>query len=346
MEFSVRDVAELLNGKIEGDATKSISKFGKIQDADPSSISFLSNPKYENYIYSTNAAVVIVRKDFIPARELKTTLIRVDDPYLSFSVLLDEYHRMTSFQKEGIEEPCYIGKNSVTGKNIYRGAFSYIGEHVIIGDHVKIYPHVYIGDNAEIGDYTIVRSGVKIYENVKIGKHCVIHSGSVIGSDGFGFAPMEDGSYKTIPQVGNVIIEDHVDIGANTVIDCATFDSTIIKKGVKLDNLIQIAHNVEIGENTVIAALTGISGSSKIGKNCVIGGQTGMVGHAELGDKIKVGAQTGITKSYLKQGTILLGAPALERDKFVKLFVIYKKLPDLLERIKNLEKKILSSPES
>ena len=253
---------------------------------------------------------------------------------------------MNSFQKEGVEEPSFLGDNSTIGKNAYRGAYSYIGNNVKIGDHVKIYPHTYIGDNVEIGDHTIFRSGVKVYENTKIGSHCVFHSGAIIGSDGFGFAPREDGSYKTIPQIGNVIIEDHVDIGANTVIDCATFDSTIIRKGVKLDNLIQIAHNVEIGENTVMAALSGISGSSRIGKNCVVGGQIGMVGHVELADESKVAAQTGITKSYKKKGTILIGAPALEKDKFIKSYVVYKKLPDLLERIRKLEKQVLNKLES
>jgi len=345
MEFSVRDLADLLKGEVEGNERQNISKFGKIQDADESSISFLSNPKYESFIYTTNAAAVIVGKDFIPERELKTTLIKVDDPYLSFSVLLDEYHRMTSFQKEGVEEPSFIGEHSVIGEKIYRGAFSYIGKNVKIGENVKIYPHAYIGDNVVIGDNTIIQAGVKIYENTQIGNHCVIHAGVVVGSDGFGFAPREDGTYKTIPQIGNVVIEDHVDIGANTVIDCATFDSTIIRKGVKLDNLIQIAHNVEIGENTVMAALSGISGSSTIGKNCVIGGQTGMIGHGELADNCKVAAQTGISKSFKKEGAILIGAPAMERNQFVKTYLAYKKLPDLMERIKKLEKKVLSTLE-
>ncbi len=345
MEFSVSEVASLLKGEIEGDANVNVSKFGKIQDADELSISFLSNPKYENFIYATNAAAVIVGKDFTPSKKVRTTLIRVDDPYLCFSVLLDEYHRLTSFQKEGTENPSFLGKESVLGKNVYRGAFSYIGDNVRIGDNVKIYPHVYIGDDVEIGNQTIIRSGVKIYENTKIGNHCVFHSGVVIGSDGFGFAPMDDGSYKTIPQIGNVVIEDHVDIGANTVIDCATFDSTIIRKGVKLDNLIQIAHNVEIGENTVIAALAGISGSSKIGRNCIIGGQAGITGHAELADESKIAAQAGITKSYKKKGTVLLGSPAFERDKYAKSFIIYKKLPDLMHRINELEKKVLSLSE-
>ena len=298
MEFSVGQIAEIISGKVEGDKDLKINSIGTIEDAQPGNISFLHNDKYEQHIYSTKASAVIVKNDFEAREKLSTTLIRVSDPYSGFTQLLEQYHQMMSFQKTGVEEPSYIGKDSTTGDQIYRGAFSHIGDRVKIGKNVKIYPHVYIGDQSEIGDNTILHSGVKIYSNTKIGSNCVIHSGSVIGSDGFGFAPQEDGTYKTIPQVGNVIIEDNVDIGANTVIDCATFKSTIIGKGVKLDNLIQIAHNVTIGANTVIAAQAGISGSSKLGKNNVVAGQAGIIGHLEIGDKVTVGGTVGSNQEF------------------------------------------------
>ena len=273
-----------------------------------------------------------------------TTIILVEDPYLSFTALLEEYHKVVSFQKIGVEEPSFIGENSKCGDNIFRGAFSYIGNNVTVGNNCKIHPHVYIGDHVTIGNNTILHSGVKIYANCKIGNHCVMHAGAVIGSDGFGFAPQKDGSYKTIPQVGNVIVEDHVDIGANTTVDCATFESTVIKRGVKLDNLVQIAHNVEVGENTVIAAQAGISGSTTIGKNCVIAGQAGIVGHITIGDKITIAAQSGLSKSVDKQGAVFLGSPGFEIADYKKSYVIFRRLPDLLNRIKELEQKILNLP--
>jgi UDP-3-O-[3-hydroxymyristoyl] glucosamine N-acyltransferase len=345
MHFRLRDIADLLQGEIVGCEDVVVSGLGKIQEAEEGSIAFLANPKYENHIYGTKAAAVLVKRDFVPSKPLSTNLIMVDDPYLAFSILLDEYFKIISFQKHGIEQPSYIGNNSGCGENGYRGAFSYIGENVQIGNNVKIYPHVYIGDHVKVGNDTIIRAGVKIYENSVIGNHCVIHSGTVIGSDGFGFAPAKDGTYKKIPQIGNVVIEDDVEIGSNTVIDRATMGSTIIHHGVKLDNLIQIAHNVEIGDNTVIAAQTGISGSSKLGKNCIIGGNVGMVGHIELGDRITVGARSGISKSWKESGTILWGYTAFEREQSVKSYVIFKKLPDLLQRIRDLEKKVLHQQE-
>jgi len=345
MQFHLREIADLLQGEVVGDGNAVVDKLSKIQEAEEGSIAFLANPKYENFLYTTKATGVLVRKDLTPSKPVKATLIKVDDPYVAFSVLLDEYYKALGFAKKGIEDPCYIGENASVGENIYRGAFSYIGNDVKIGNNVKIYPHVYIGDNVTIGDNTIVRAGVKIYERSVIGNHCLIHSGVVIGSDGFGFAPQKDGSYKKIPQVGNVVIEDNVEIGGNTVIDCATMGSTIIHQGVKLDNLIQIAHNVEIGENTVIAGGTAIAGSSKVGKNCIIAGLVGIVGHIELADNITVGGRSSVTKSWKSNGKVILGSPAVERDEAVKSYVLVKKLPDLLKRIQDLEKKILNYQE-
>lgn len=343
MEFTVKDIANILQGEIVGNRYSKINTLGTLQDAKAGAITFFSNPKYENFIYTTKASAIIVKKDFNPKRKLGNTLILVDDPYLSFTILLEEYHKIMSFQKSGVEEPSFMGENSTTGMGIYRGAFSYIGTNVTIGDNVKIYPHAYIGDHVVIGDNTIIHSGVKIYAKTEVGSKCVIHSGCVIGSDGFGFAPQEDGSYKTIPQLGNVVIEDNVDIGANTVIDCSTLNSTLIRKGVKLDNLIQIAHNVEVGENTVIAAQTGVSGSSKVGKNCVIAGQVGIVGHLELGDNVKVGAQSGVPKS-LKNNKTVSGSPVMDHKQNLKAIAVYRNLPELNQRIKELEEKILNLP--
>ncbi len=345
MQFQIREIAHLLQGEIVGNADAKIDTLSKIQEAEEGSLAFLSNPKYESFLYSTKATAVLVKKEFNPSKSFNTTLIKVDDPYVSFSILLDEYYKVLGFQKSGIEDPSYIGKDSVYGENIYRGAFSYIGDHVKIGKGVKIYPQVYIGDNVTIGNETIIRAGVKIYEDTIIGSNCLLHSGCVIGSDGFGFAPQKDGTYKKIPQVGNVIIEDNVEIGSNTVIDCATMGSTIIHKGVKLDNLIQVAHNVEIGENTVIAGQTAIAGSAKVGKNCVIAGMVGIVGHIEIGDKITVGGRSSVTKSWKKEGTILLGSPAVEHEEAMKSYVLVKKLPDLQNRIRDLERKILNYQE-
>jgi UDP-3-O-[3-hydroxymyristoyl] glucosamine N-acyltransferase len=344
MEFTTQQIAYLIGGEIKGDQSLKINKLAKIQEAEQGCISFLSNPKYENFIYSTNASAVIVNKTFVPKEQIKTTLILVDDPYSSFTTLLEEYHRVMSFNKAGIENPCFIGENSKTGEKIYRGAFSYIGSNCKIGNNVKIYPQVYVGDNVTIGDNTIIYSGVKIYADTQIGSYCTFHSGCVIGSDGFGFAPQPDGSYKSIPQVGNVIIEDHVDIGANTVIDCATMGSTIIHEGVKLDNLIQIAHNVEIGKHTAIAAQTGISGSAKIGDNCLIGGQVGIVGHISIANKTSIGAQSGIGKTITESGTAVQGSPAFDYKKNLKAITVYKKLPELQKRVQELEEKIINLP--
>ena len=342
MEFTINQVAAMLGGEVKGNGTDKINMLAKIQDAKKGQIAFLSNPKYEQYIYTTQATAVIVKKDFVPRKEVSSTMILVDDPYSSFTALLEEYHKMINFQKSGIEQPSFIGENSVAGKNIYRGAFSYIGDNVRIGDDVKIHPHAFIGDNVTIGNHTILHPGVKIYAGTRIGNNCVIHSGTVIGSDGFGFAPQEDGSYKTIPQLGSVIIEDNVTVGGNTVIDCATLfgDATIIREGVKLDNLIQIAHNVEIGKHTVIAAQTGVSGSTKVGENCVLAGQVGLAGHLVIANNTSFGAQSGISKSIKEEGQKLMGSPAFDVKEYYKAYAVYKKLPDLNYRLRELEEKI------
>jgi UDP-3-O-[3-hydroxymyristoyl] glucosamine N-acyltransferase len=343
MEFTVSQIAAMLGGEVKGNGSEKVNMLAKIQDAKKGQIAFLSNPKYEQFIYSTQATAVIVKKDFLAKKEITSTLILVEDPYTSFTALLEEYHKMISFQKTGVEQPSFLGENTSIGKNIYRGAFSYIGTNATIRDNVKIYPHVYVGDNVTIGDNTIIHPGVKIYNDTKIGSNCVIHSGTVIGSDGFGFAPQDDGTYKTIPQLGNVIIEDNVTIGANTVIDCATFlgDSTFIRKGVKLDNLIQIAHNVEVGRNTVIAAQTGVSGSTKIGDNCVIAGQVGIGGHSELHNNTSVGAQAGVSKTS-REGEKLMGSPAIDVKEYYKAYAVFRNLPNLNLRLRELEHKIIS----
>lgn len=342
MEFTISQIAALLGGEVKGDGQGKINMLAKIQDAKPGQIAFLSNPKYEQYIYTTQASAVIVSKEFVPRKEIKSTLILVADAYNSFTLLLEEYHKMMSFQKTGVEEPSFIGSKSVIGKNSYRGAFSYIGNNVKVGDNVKIYPHVFVGDNVVIGDNVILHPNVKLYADTKIGSNCVIHAGTVIGSDGFGFAPQSDGTYKSIPQMGNVVIEDDVVIGANTVIDCATMygDSTIIRKGVKLDNLIQIAHNVEVGKNTVIAAQTGISGSTKLGEHCVIAGQVGIAGHLVIANNTSIGAQGGISKSIKEEGQKLIGYPVFDVKDYFRSYAVFKQLPDLNDRLRQLEKMV------
>lgn len=342
MEFTIQQIAAMLGGELKGDGHVKINMLAKIQDAKPGQIAFLSNPKYENFIYTTQASAVIVGRDFVPKKEIAAALIVVADAYSSFTVLLEEYHKLVSFQKSGVEEPSFVGTKTSVGKNIYRGAFSYIGHAVKIGDNVKIYPHAYIGDNVEIGNNTILHAGIKLYSGTKVGNNCVIHAGTVIGSDGFGFAPQADGTYKPIPQLGNVIIEDNVTIGGNTVIDCATLfgDATIIRKGVKLDNLIQIAHNVEVGKNTVIAAQTGISGSTKIGENSVLAGQVGVAGHLLIANNTSIGAQSGISKSIKEEGVKIIGYPAFDVKEYFRSYAVFKNLPDLNQRLRELEKKM------
>ena len=338
MEFSAEQIAQILNGKIEGDGTVKLSGVSKIDDGKPGTLTFLSNPNYTNYIYSTLASAVLVNNDFIPDRPIKSTLIKVDNAYKALATLLEMYVQSKP-QKVGKESPCFISDSSKIGELHYIGAFAYIGDNVNIGDNVKIYPHVYIGDNVEIKDNTILYPGVKIYENCKIGSNCILHAGVVIGSDGFGHAPQADGTYKKIHQIGNVIIEDDVEIGANTTIDCATMGSTIIHKGVKIDNLVQIAHNVEVGENTVMASQVGIAGSTKIGHNCILGGQVGIIGHINIGNRVIASAQSGVTKNF-KDGITIMGTPAFDASQCRKSRVIYQRLPDMRQQILELEKQL------
>jgi UDP-3-O-[3-hydroxymyristoyl] glucosamine N-acyltransferase len=339
MEFTINQIAAILQGEVNGDGQQKITTIGKIQDASKGAITFLANPKYEKYIYSTEASAVLVKKDFNPESPLSTTIIRVEDPYSSFTRLLEEYDRINSYSKVGVEEPSFIASDVIIGEKVYRGAFSYIGQKSKIGTNVKIYPQTYIGDEVTIGDNCILYSGVKIYAGSVIGDNCIIHSGSVIGSDGFGFAPQEDGSYKKIPQLGNVILQDNVEIGANTVIDCATLGSTVIEKGAKLDNLVQIAHNVEIGANTVIASQSGISGSTKMGKNCVVAGQVGVVGHLEIADKVTLAAKTGLSRSVKEPGSVIFGYPAMDHKKYLRCNAVFRNLPELSQKVHDLEKK-------
>ncbi|WP_017731821.1 UDP-3-O-(3-hydroxymyristoyl)glucosamine N-acyltransferase [Nafulsella turpanensis] len=342
MKFTVNQIAQLLGGMVEGSGDEEVSTLSKIEEAQKGSISFLSNLKYEQHLYSTQASAVIVAKNFQPKKSFSTSLIRVEDPYTSFTVLLEEYHKILSFQKSGVEEPAFMAEGVSTGNGIYRGAFSYIGKGCKIGNNVKIYPQAYIGENVEVGDNTIILAGVKVYPNTRIGSNCTLHAGAVIGSDGFGFAPQANGSYKTIPQLGNVVLEDWVSIGANATIDCATLGSTVIRRGVKIDNLVQIAHNVEIGKNTVIAAQSGIAGSAKIGESCILAGQVGVVGHLEIASKTTVAAQAGVGKSIKEEGKILIGSPAFERGPYMKSYALFRNLPDLNKRVKELEEKIIN----
>ncbi len=336
MKFKAQQIAEILEGEIVGNPNEEVSKLSKIEEGEKGSLSFLSNPKYENYIYDTKASVVIVNHDFNPEKEVSATLIKVFDAYKAFSKLLSFYNEVKN-NKTGREEPHFISKTAEIGENEYIGAFAYIGENVKIGKNVKIYPNSYIGDNAVIGDNTTIFAGVKIYSETQIGENCKIHSGAIIGSDGFGFAPNEQGEFNAIPQIGNVIVEDNVDVGANSTIDRATLGSTIIRKGVKLDNHIQIAHNVEIGKNTVIASQTGIAGSTKVGEGCMIGGQVGIVGHLNLGNNLQIQAQSGITKN-LKDGAVVQGTPAFDYGSFNKSYVIFRNLQKLSSTVNRLEK--------
>lgn len=340
MEFSAGQIAALIQGELEGNPAIMVHNIAKIEEGAPGCISFLANPKYEPYIYSTLSSIVLVSNDFIPKKSISAILIRVKNPYLSFTILLEEYQRLSMPVKSGIEEPCWTGEGSIIGKNSYRGAFSYIGNNCRIGDNVRIYPQVYVGDNVEIGDNSVLYPGVKIYPNCVIGHNCNVGAGSVIGSEGFGFAPQADGTYRNIPQLGNVVLEDHVDIGANTTIDRATMGSTVIRRGVKLDNLVQIAHNVEIGANTVMASQTGVSGSTRLGENCVIGGQVGIVGHIKVANRTSVGAQSGVSKEVKKEGSILFGSPAIDYSNQMKSIVVFKQLPELIKRVQELENQL------
>lgn len=341
MQFTAQQIATLLQGKLEGDPDAKVSGVAKIEEAEAGCLCFISNSKYEEYLYTSNASVILVNASLELSRPVKPTLIRVEDAYSGFAFLLEKYNEMISgSSKTGIEQPSYISPSAKIGKNAYIGAFSYIGDNAVIGDDCKIYPGCYIGNNVVIGDSAKFYSGVKIYDECRLGHKVVIHSGTVIGGDGFGFAPLTDGTYKKIPQIGNVIIEDDVEIGANTTIDRATMGSTIIRKGVKLDNLIQVAHNVEIGEHTVIAAQTGISGTTKVGKNCMIGGQVGMVGHIHIADGTRINAQSGLSKSVMNINTTLNGSPAFEYKSSLKSQAIFRNLPELKHRLQKLEETV------
>ena len=338
MKFTAKQIANILEGSVDGDEEVLVSKLAKIEEGQEESLTFLANPKYTNYIYSTKASITIVDKDFKVEQPITTTLIRVEDARTAFSKLL-EYYNMIKLNKTGIEQPSFVSDSAVIGENIYIGAFSYLGDGVKIGANVKIFPNVYIGENVQIGDNVVLFSGAKIYSDTIIGDRSVIHSGAIIGADGFGFAPNEKGEYSKVPQIGNVIIEEDVDVGAATTIDRATLGSTIIKKGVKLDNQIQIAHNVEIGEHTVIAAQAGIAGSTKIGKHCLIGGQVGIAGHLVIGDKVRIQAQSGIGKN-IKDGEAIQGSPAFGYSDYNKSYVYFKNLPKLAKSINTIEKSL------
>lgn len=336
MEFTAQQIADLLQGTVEGNPSEKVSRLSKIEEGTPGSLSFLANPAYTPYIYGTDASIVIVNKDFVPEKEVKSTLVRVENAAASFAKLLEVYNTIQR-NKIGIEENSYIDPSSTHGDDLYLGTFAYVGKGVTLGNRVKIYPNAYVGDNCVIGDDTTLFPGVKIYSDCIIGKHVTLHSGVVVGGDGFGFQP-NNGSLQKVAQIGNVIIEDLVEIGSNSTIDRATLGSTIIRKGVKLDNLIQIAHNVEIGENTVIAAQTGIAGSTKIGKNCMIGGQVGIVGHIQIADDVKIAAQSGVGSSVNTPGEILQGSPAFNIGDYKRTYVLFRKLPELEKKITELQK--------
>lgn len=337
MVFTAGQIAGILEGEVDGNPEIAVHRLAKIEEGESGSLTFLANPKYTSHIYTTKASVTIVNKDFVPEQDLTTTMIKVDDAYESFSKLL-EYYNQVENNKVGIESPVFTADDAVYGENFYLGAFSYLGNNVAIGKNVKIYPNVYVGDNVKIDDNVIVFAGAKIYSETVIGKNCMIHSGAIIGADGFGYTPNKEGEFSKVPQTGNVILEDNVDIGAGTTIDRATLGSTILRRGVKLDNQIQIAHNVEIGEHTVIAAQTGIAGSTKIGKRCMIGGQVGIVGHITIGDNVRIQAQSGIGRN-IKDNEVLQGSPALNYGDYNKSYVHFKNLPKIVNRIDNLEKK-------
>jgi UDP-3-O-[3-hydroxymyristoyl] glucosamine N-acyltransferase len=339
MKFTALQIAQALGGKVEGDENTEVSSLSKIEEGKPGTLTFLANPIYTKYIYGTSASIVIVNEDFEPENEVGATLIRVPDAYSAFAGLLEMYQKAKEIQPE-ISEKSHIDPTAVIGKDVYIGEFVSIGKNAVIGDKVHIYPNTIIGNNCKIGEETVIYPGSKIYEESVIGKNCTLHGGVVIGSDGFGFAPSSANDYKKVPQIGNVIIEDHVEIGSNTCIDRATLGSTIIRKGVKLDNLIQIAHNVEIGENTVIAAQTGISGSTKIGRNCMIGGQVGIIGHLVIADEVKIAAQAGIGKSITNVGEIVEGSPAFGIRDYQRSYVHFRRLDQLVKRVNELERKL------
>ena len=337
MQFTATQIALLVNGKIEGNPDAAVSSFGKIEEATAGQLAFLANPKYEEYLYTTQASVLLINEGQELRQPVSPTVIKVPDAYTAFATLLSKYQELMTQQLSGLQDPSYVAKTAKLGQNVFVGAFSYINEKAVIGNNVKIFPHVYIGENVCIADNSILHPGVKIYHDCVIGKNVIIHAGSIIVGDGFGFAPQADGSYKKVPQIGNVVIEDNVEIGSNATIDRATMGSTIIKAGAKLDNLIQVAHNVEVGNNTVIAAQAGISGSTKVGNNVMIGGQAGVVGHIQIADGTKINAQSGVSKSVKSPNTAITGSPAYDYTSMLRSQAIFRNLPELEKRIMELE---------
>lgn len=339
MDFTAALIAEFLKGSVEGDPSAGVNDVSKIEEGRPGTLSFLANPKYEKYIYDTRSSIVIVNEDFIPQKKVPATLIRVKNAYESFAALLRLYEAHKP-KKTGVSPMASIHESVQVSADSYVGDFAVVGEGVTLGNGVQIYPQVYIGEDVTIGEGTVLHPGVKIYQGTEIGAHCIIHAGAVIGGDGFGFAPNQENNYEKIPQVGKVVIEDHVEIGANTTIDRATMGATILRRGVKLDNLIMIAHNVEVGENTVMAAQTGISGSTRVGKNCMLGGQVGLIGHITIADGVKIAAQSGVTKDIKQPGIVVQGSPPLDFTHYQRCYVVFKNLPQLRNQVIDLEKKI------
>ena len=340
MQFTAVQIADLISGNIDGDEDVCVSSFGKIEEAGAGQLSFLANPKYEEFLYKTKASLIIINNDLELKEKIPATLIRVPDAYSAFATLLNTFKNLQTSQMVGIENPSYLAEKVQLGENIYIGAFAYIGKNVKIGNNVKIFPQVYLGENVSIGDNSILYAGVKIYHDCVVGKQVTIHAGTVIGGDGFGFAPQKDGSFKKVPQIGNVVIEDKVEIGANAAIDRATIGSTLIKSGAKLDNLIQIAHNVVVGNDTVIAAQSGVSGSTKIGNNVMIGGQVGIVGHIQIADGSKINAQSGVSKSIKTNNSAVTGSPAYEYTSALRSQAVIRNLPELQKRVAELEQLI------
>jgi UDP-3-O-[3-hydroxymyristoyl] glucosamine N-acyltransferase len=341
MEFTAATIAGFLKGEIVGNPDVKVNTIAKIEEGQPGALSFLANPKYEHYIYETKSSVVLVNKTFVPSATIGATLIKVENSYEAFASLLRLVDQSRP-RKKGIHSTAIIEASAHVGSDVYIGPYAYIGENCVVGEGCSVYPHVYIGDNTKIGNNCIINPGVKIYHDCLLGEGCIIHAGTVIGSDGFGFAPQSESEYMKIPQLGNVVLEDHVEIGANVTIDRATMGSTIIRKGVKLDNLIQIGHNVEIGENTVMAAQTGISGSTKVGRNCMFGGQVGLAGHLKISNGTKIGAQGGILGDVKEENTVIIGSPAIDVKQFLRSSVIFRKLPEMKVKLDSLEKELES----
>jgi UDP-3-O-[3-hydroxymyristoyl] glucosamine N-acyltransferase len=339
MEFTAATLAGFLKGELEGDPETRVNTVAKIEEGYPGALSFLANPKYEHYIYTTASSVVLVNKNFVPSGEIAATLIRVDNAYEAFASLLRLVDQARP-RKKGIHPAAVIESTATIGDDVYIGACAYIGENAVIGDGCSVYPQVYIGDNTKLGPNCTLNPGVKVYHDCVIGQGVIIHAGSVIGGDGFGFAPQSENEYMKIPQLGNVVLEDFVEIGSNVTIDRATMGSTIIRRGVKLDNLIQIGHNVEIGENTVMAAQTGIAGSTKIGKNCMFAGQVGITGHVKIANNTKIAAQSGIIADVKDENTVIFGSPAFDHRQFLRSWVFFKKLPEIMEKLDSLKKEL------